>query len=506
MAPPNVLLVLTDQQQASTIEPDSPCATPNLNRIVADGTRFERSYTSNPICSPSRASMLTGVLPHTHGMLDVVGHSESPFDDNLDTWSRRLDELGYTLGYFGKWHVEESGDLEKFGFDEYEIRDSKAFEEGFSAHLESRGLPTYDPGGDNTIQSGSIPNVPVDEINPMFAASGTDYKDHLLYGVHDQPEGTTEHYTYSRAIDFLEEVDAGSESWCLTVSTFGPHDPYLAPREFFEQYPIEDIEKPPNFHDPMADKPNIYRRQRSVWSAMDWEDYATAIAAYYAYCSYIDAQLGRLLDTLEERDDFEDTVVIFASDHGDLMGAHRLFLKGIAPFEEGYRTPLVVRSPAVDDQPAVCPDIVQLHDVGPTIVDLAGDNNPFPEVGDEERTYGATSLRPFLYGECPEGYRAEAYAEMHGNAYNWTQRIYWSERYKYVFNTFDYDELYDLETDPHEMTNLAEDPEYQDVKLEHSRRLWEILVETDDRLQVTNYPMMRFAPSGPDRHSGLLDE
>ncbi|MFC7027076.1 sulfatase-like hydrolase/transferase [Halomicroarcula sp. GCM10025710] len=144
MASPNIVVLFTDQQQAASVHPESSCRTPTLDTFSESGTRFDRCYSPNPICSPSRASFMTGVLPHVHGMINVT-HGVEPygaqFQSELDTWSERLSDAGYTNGYFGKWHVERSGDLDKFGFDNYGILRSDDFQSIFHEHRSSLGLP-----------------------------------------------------------------------------------------------------------------------------------------------------------------------------------------------------------------------------------------------------------------------------------------------------------------------------------------------------------------------------
>ena len=124
MTRPNLLFLITDQQQAATIDPSTPCQTPHLDRLAAAGTRFTRCYAPNPICSPSRASLMTGLLPHSHGMVDVT-HAVEPYraelKPGLPFWSRTLQQVGYHTAYLGKWHIERSNRLENFGFETYDV-------------------------------------------------------------------------------------------------------------------------------------------------------------------------------------------------------------------------------------------------------------------------------------------------------------------------------------------------------------------------------------------------
>lgn len=498
--PPNVLLLVSDSQQARTVAPDSPCRTPNVDRIAATGTRFARCHAANPICSPSRATLMTGVLPHSHGVVHNT-HTVEPFrtslQDGLETWSERLADAGYDTGYVGKWHVERSGELDQFGFDEYELRGSEAFDEGFRTQREAAGL---DPSPDRSPET----------LARARTVHQEGYGTKLLYGTHDEPQGTRASYTYSRGIEFVREHADRSEPWALTVSTGAPHDPFVAPERTYAEYDPTRIPLPANFDDRMQDKPDVYQRVPEVFSGLSRREFREALAHYFAFCTHLDEQVGRLLDALAETDQRDDTLVVFCSDHGDLLGAHRLFTHGYTAFEEVYRVPLVVDWPGVGREGAVCDEHVQLHDLGATIVDAA-DAGAFPPSANEAprhprsppdaegyESYSSTSLVPFLRGETPQDHRNEAYAEYDGDSFGLAQRVYWRGDEKYVLNMFGRDELYDLAADPAETTNLAGDPRYEERIEELAARIWEIARDTNDRnITENNYWMYRIAPVGP---------
>jgi arylsulfatase A-like enzyme len=474
LARPNLLFILTEQQQAQTTEPGSQCQMPALNRLAAQGIRFTRAYTVNAICSPARASLFTGALPTTHGMVDCT-HTVEPyraeFDSSLETWSQRLQALGYRTGFFGKWHVERTNRLENFGWDEYELTGSPQFTQY------RRGL--------------GLPDKPADfSLQHWVRHKG--YRDFLLYGAYDEPaEGTSEHYLVSRGMDFISRAAGDGAPWCVCLSVTAVHDPYLVPTQYYRRYDPDSITKPANHDDDLAARPGIYRRMRSVWRDMTWRNYAEATACYYGFCSLVDDQVDRILCYLEETGQAENTIIIYCTDHGEMMGAHGLMHKGVFPFEEGYRIPLIVHWPGHIPAGTTCERLVNTHDLAPTIVDMVG-AEPLP------RSEGR-SLAPLLQGRTPEGWVDEAYAEFQGQRFAWTQRIVWEPRFKYVFNGFDYDELYDLEADPHEMNNLAQDPAYADVAERMAARMWARAKATGDHnLYNAQYPMFRFAPVGPE--------
>ena len=466
MSSPNLLFLITDQQRADTVAPDSLCQTPNLDALAERGTRFDRCYTVSSICSPSRASLLTGLLPHSHGMVDVT-HAVPAYRahllSDLPFWPQALQAAGYRTGYFGKWHVERSNQLQHFGFDTYEVE----------KYHQLLGL--------------------VERDDPMLLRKDVHqkgYRDFLLYGAVDAPVASTAEYQlYTEGIRFLEAAAHNSDQpWALFLSTEAPHDPYVALQDYYERYDPADIPRPASFSDDLSVRPAIYRRIQSVWDDLTWEDYARATACYYANCTLIDDQIGRIIAFLEETGQIEQTLIVFTSDHGDYMGAHRLLLKGIPAFDEIYRTPLIMAGPGIP--PGMESEaIVSLLDLAPTLVQLT--------TGGDFSGQGR-SLLPLLAGEA-DVWENEAFAECHGQRFYYTQRILWRNNHKYVFNGFDEDELYDLATDPHEMHNLAGDPAAQPLLEAMAARMWQIMHETKDFNMIeAQYGMFRFAPVGPE--------
>lgn len=469
MSKPNLLFLMTDQQRADTVAPESPCLTPHLDELAAAGTRFTRCYAVNPICSPNRASLMTGLYPHSHGMVDVT-HAVEPYRasllPNLPFWSQSLHENNYHTGYFGKWHIERSHRLEHFGFDSYDIE----------RYHQKQGLVQDDQ--------------PL-KLRGIVRQKG--YGDFLLYGVTEQPvETTPEYQLYSDGIDFIEQAAQNPDQpWALFLSSEAPHDPYVVPTEYYDRYTPADIPRPASFDDDLAHHPAIYRRIQSVWQQLEWSHFAEAIACYYGFCSLIDDQVGRVIAALRRTGQLDNTLIVFTSDHGDYMGAHRLMLKGIPAFEEAYRIPLIVSGPRVAAQRQV-ETITSLIDLAPTLVELT--------TGTEFECQGR-SLIPLLQNDDPTqvDWPSEALAECHGQRFYYTQRILWRDHWKYVFNGFDYDELYNLANDPHEMTNLAQDPASRPMLETMAERMWAILHQTQDtNMTKAQYGMFRFAPVGPD--------
>ncbi len=466
MRRPNLLFLMTDQQRADTVELQTACQTPNLDKLAAGGTQFQRCYTVNPICSPARASLMSGVLPHSHGMVDVthaVPAYRARFDATLPVWPRQLQKAGYDTAYFGKWHVERSHRLENFGFDTYEVEQ----------YQQKLGLVE--------VEEGLIDRKVVRQKG---------YADFLFYGVSNEVVETLPEYRmYSDGIAFLEQAAANPDRpWALFLSTEAPHDPYVAPQRYYKRYTVDDISPPANFEDDLAGRPAIYDRIQSVWNDLTWEDFAQAITCYYANCTMVDEQIGRILEALDLLEMRENTVIVFTSDHGDYLAEHRLMLKGIPAFEGAYRVPLILSGPGIPTDRQVN-KIVSLLDLVPTLVQLT--------TGDDFPGHGR-SLLPLLQNK-KSGWLSEAFAECHGQRFNYTQRVLWRNDYKYIFNGFDEDELYNLAADPHELHNLAGDPDQRIVLESMAARMWEIMRQTGDTSMVqAQYGMFRFAPVGPE--------
>ncbi|RMF03287.1 MAG: DUF229 domain-containing protein, partial [Chloroflexi bacterium] len=417
MRPPNLLFLITDQQRADTTEPHTACPMPHLTALARRGTRFNRCTTVNPICSPTRASLFTGVLPHTHGMVDcthAVPAYRARFNTDLPVWPSLLRQAGYRTGYFGKWHVERSNRLENFGFDEYDVE----------AYHQVLGLVERH-----------------ETMHPQRRVSHPGYRDFLMYGVVDSPvEETPEHRLYSRGIEFVRRAARQPDRpWALVLSTEAPHDPYVVPREYFERITPADIPRPPSFYDDLSGRPAIYRRIQQVWQDVEWADFAAATACYYAFCALVDDQIGRIIQSLHESDQLENTLIVFTSDHGDYMGAHRLLLKGIPAFDDVYRVPLILSGPGIPAGQEISRR-VSLLDLPRTLTQLTA--------GKDFACQGR-SLAPLLAESPPADWADETFAECHGQRFHYTQRIVWRDEFKYVFNGFDEDELYNLADDPH---------------------------------------------------------
>jgi arylsulfatase A-like enzyme len=486
---PNILFVIADQQQAAPLEPGHPCRMPNLERLAAQGVRFDRAYTPCPLCLPARVSLMTGVYPHTHGLVensnlpggvllgqkgrgerDVFEHRPL---EGMTCFSERLRDAGYRLMWSGRWHVVADHHPENVGFEAFDYTERE-----YSAYRESLGLTTgvYSP----------------ERIANGYSIERPGYRVFPLYGkTNDPAEAELDYLTTERALGRLDTLTAGHDPWFLGVGFIAPHDPYVVPEPYASMVDPDQVELPASYGDPMLDRPGLYRRQREeAFGAMTEQHYREMTACYWGYCTFVYDMVGKLLARLEEIGQAHNTLVLFTSDHGEMMGAHGLVYKNLSLFEEAARIPLVARWPAGGvDAGRACSAFVSLLDVAPTCLDVGG-------AGEMDGLDGR-SLAPLLRGEPDAGWRDSFVAESEGAGNHITQRAIWHGDWKYIYNGFDYDELYNLGDDPHETRNLAWDQAHRAMLEDMCARLWKELKATGDYLVNMSQPHTIYAPVGP---------
>ena len=473
---PNILLFLMDGLQASALEPGSACITPTFDKFRAGGLAFNRAYTTTPTCSPARASLMTGLLPHNHGVLEVE-HGRDADQCVLRTdkphWAQRLCASGYRTAYLGKWHIERTNDLAPFGWD---IDEGKAAE-----HHQFLGQGK-DGGAD----------LPIDPALSRHVEGPEGYNQLLHYGVTDVPPA--ERYpahTVNQAIAVLDEFKKTEVPWCACVSFSEPNESLVVSRETFEKYDAAAMPLPENLNDDLSGRPNLYQRQRKISAGVTDDEWRMARTCYFGRVTELDAEFARLMAHLESTGALSDTLVIITADHGRYVGAHGWDAHNFGPFEEIYRIPLIVSGPGIA-MAAETNAYVSLIDLCPTLLELTG-NEPF-DIPDSK------SIAPLLAN--PKEHEASfktAYGEYHGTRFNLTQRILWQGDWKFAFNGFDFDELYNLRDDPHEMTNLIDRPEHAERIRDMMADIWKIVRDTADRaIEETHYYSMRMACVGPN--------
>ena len=467
MEKPNILLIATDQHALHAVSCyGAPiCRTPSIDSLASDGVRFTRAYTPCALCTPARASLLSGLYPHNHGVVYNTGY-HLPFDERrigqgIQMYPALLKAQGYRVGHAGKWHAglaytPKDAGFEGFGLRGYgDIWNAPEFRE----YLEHRGLVPprrvieFEMEGDPEITTGN--------------ASG-----YLEAPV----QATPCHFVADKAIELLEAYAPEDRPFMVACNFWGPHAPYLPSEEYKDLYDPSQIEPWESFEDDLAGRPAIHRMLRESFypaaAQADWATWAQIVARYWGQATMVDAQIGRVIDVLRRLGRYDGTLVIFTADHGETVGIHGgAYDKGAMAYEEVYRVPLVIKLPGSGGAGGTRPQFVSLLDLTATICDAAGTRM--------ERADG-TSLLPLLH-DPRHRWRDHVVSESHGHRFPYGQRIVWWRNLKYVLNFTDIDELYDLGRDPAEMRNLVGEPAYAEALHELRRRLRLEMQRTGDR-------------------------
>ena len=476
MRPPNILIFMTDHQRADTALPEHPCRTPHLDRFARDSVTFTQAYCPSPHCCPSRATFFSGLYPTRHGVWNNICNDQAlsrGVKPGTRLFGDDLAAAGYLRDFCGKWHVSVTETPADRGWTQHSVSGHKSQEHGQPwAHYEKQATqPEPTERGEGGI------------LRPG-------YGHYRLYGTGAEAGNAHDERTVNEALEVLAARRGSDRPWCLYVGCIAPHDPYFPPPRHLAPYRIEDVPLPPSFHDALADKPRVYQRLRAArFGQLGPREVREGIRHFWAYCSYLDELFGRVLAGLDATGQAEDTLVLYCSDHGDYCGEHGLFAKGIPCFRGAYHVPAIIRWPAGLCQPGRRVDeFVSLADFAPTFADVAG-QTPDPRLT-------GRSLRPFLRGESPADWRDEMHTQCNGVELYYTQRSVMTRDWKYVFNGFDHDELYDRRSDPDEMRNLAAEPAYAPVVRAMCRRLWRFAHREDDAA-TNSYITVGLAPHGP---------
>jgi choline-sulfatase len=476
MSKPNIILIIADGMQAEAVDPGHACLTPGLDALARRGVRFRKAHTTCPTCSPARASLMTGMLPHNHGVLEVE-HGRDVDQCVLRTeyphFAQKLSDAGYRTGYFGKWHVERTQDVSRFGWQESVVKGA--------AHVKNIGKGDQGPA---TFQ--------LDESLCGYIEGPRGYRRILHWGVTDTPiDQRYPGLTVLAAEQFLDEQPANGEPWCCCVSFSEPNEALIVGRETWDQYDPAAIPLPENFFDDMSNRPNMYQREQEIGRSLSREHWQSARACYFGRITELDSLVTRLASRLESMGELDNTVIIFVADHGRYVGAHGFDAHNFGAFEEIYRIPLIVSGPGVATD-ATCDAQVSIADLGATLCQLGG-TEPFG-VPDSNSFYGVLAAPDAVPSEFDTGY-----AEYHGTRFPLMQRVLWQGDWKFVFNGFDFDELYNLRDDPAETRNRIREPEQQ-LRIESMMaEIWRRVRDTGDRaILESHYFSMRFAMVGPD--------
>ncbi len=455
---PNILWICTDQQRWDTVAAlgNRHIRTPNLDRLCAEGTAFTRCYSQSPICTPSRACFLTGYYPSTLHV-NRNGNEFFPCPEKLIT--RRLAETGYDCGLSGKLHLSAAN-----GRVERRCEDGYRFFK-WSHHPQPED---YWPGEAHDYQA-------------WLAGRGVDYGALHGSGGLVQTGIPAEHHQTTwcaeRAIEFLSQDRDGP--WLMSVNPFDPHPVFDPPPEYMDRMDVDAMPLPLFRPEEMESQRAFAEVDHQTREPVDPATYDARrmVAAYWAQIELIDENVGRMLEALEATGQRERTIVVFMSDHGDMLGDHGLLQKGARFYDGAVRVPLIVSWPGRVREGLRGEALVELADVPVTLMEATGLEIP-------EDVHGR-SLMPILRGEAPaDRFRDFVRCEYHdampvGHATH--ANMLADERYKLVvYHGRDVGELYDLRADPGEFDNLWSDPSHAEVRFELTRRLFDATMLATD--------------------------
>ena len=484
--PVNILLILTDQHRYDTLGcyGASICRTPNIDSLAERGVRFGATYTPTSPCSPARAALFTGLYPHKN----YVEVNDRVMNPDVPTLASELGNAGYNLGYAGKWHVDRNTVPTGHGF-------------------EGKDFPGYGyPAGGGVIEGlrfGGVRRKPVPHYPEYLRQHGYESPRVLEAFYGDNPgknnqemyalqsgtvETTFECMVSEQTIELLRKFkgsrDEAGKPFFIWSNFWGPHTPCLLPEPYYSMYDPKVIPEEPSFTETWDRKPHVQELYERFWglSSGGWESWREIVARYWGYVNMIDDLVGRVLEELKALNLEENTLVVFSTDHGDMMGAHRLIEKGPFTYEQCYRLPMVAAHPACEDPGSVCDEFVYLHDLFPTILEVAGLNPP--DVPDSQ------SILDNMLGRAAPTGRDSIYTAFHSQIFPLEQRMVRTRTHKFVYNVSDMGELYDLVNDPWEMRNLIDLPETRVVQNELMESMREHMVRLNDPV-LRRFDMIR---------------
>ena len=450
--------------------------TPNLDRLAARGTRFDRAYCPNPTCTPTRASLITGLYPSQHGAYTLG----SKLPEDVPTLGQYLQKAGYDCSLIGKAHFQPLRGTEEFpSMEAYPVLQDLDFWRKFHG-------PFY---GFNHVElarnHGDEAHVGQHYAIWMEENGGVQWRDWFRPPTGNTPPqehrwNIPEKFHYNtwiteRSIARMEQMHGEEKPFFLWASYFDPHPPYLVPEPWASMYHPSEIELPPQGLDDVSRWPQFMRRTRmsganfeewqepdgsyihgSGYHKFDAEALRKDIAVYYGMMSMLDHYIGKLLSRLEELGLAENTLIVFTSDHGHYFGQHGLTAKGPFHFEDGIRVPMIVSWPGQVPAGRVSNALQSLVDYTPSFLDAAG----LPTPG---HMAGKTQL-PAWKGNDSSA-RTHVTVEFRHQPTKLNLRTYLSEQHKLtIWNNPADGELYDLKTDPGEHHNLWEVPEMDNLK------------------------------------------
>lgn len=487
---PNILLITSDQQHFDTLGVANPrIKTPALDRLCQEGTRFTRAYCPNPVCTPSRSSVITGMYPSQHGAWTIG----VKLPEDVPTVGEHLKKVGYQTALIGKAHFQPLASKEGsesveaqpslrdldfwrefnapwYGFDHIELARNHADESHVGQHyaiwLEEQGLKDWRDYF-QPLEGETAKKAP--KLNKELGHGARE----RVWALPEELHYTT--WTGERSLDYLEQAAQKDEPFFLWSSFHDPHPPYTVSEPWASMYDPKDMEagklvagehdnNPWHFAETQKENPD-FKNWHEPFAAHGCQSHLYPedelkkdIAVYYGMISFMDKQIGRILDKLDALGIADNTLVVFSTDHGHFIGQHGLIAKGPFHYEDMLKLPFVVRWP--EHVPAnIESDALQsLVDLAPTFLAASGQTIP-------DEMQGVNQLK--VWQGKQENARDHIICENRHNPVMPHLRTYVNEQYKLtVYREESYGELFDLAKDPNELNNLWDDPDHATLKLE----------------------------------------
>jgi len=453
---PNVLFIISDDLTATAVSSyeNQSCHTPNIDKLASEGMRYTRTYCQFPVCGPSRASFMFGYYPNATGTYGYTSGREN-IGDNRKSWTELFRENGYYTARVGKIFHMGSVDIMKGlnGPDD---------EASWTERYNSAAPEVHAEGESELVQNNPYGTKPVLKDKNLNGGN--------LMNIVKADEGVihTDAKTAEKAVELIRNHK--HEPFFLAVGFFRPHVPFVAPKKYFELYPYQQIVLPPKVEDDWDDIPERgINYVTSVNGQMSVEQEKKAVSAYYACVSYLDAQVGKVLQALNNEGLEDNTIVIFTSDHGFHLGEHRFWMK-VGLREESVRVPMIIKVPG--KKPGVCHSLVEMLDMYPTVAELAG-------LKISEHLQGKSLVKTL---DNPDHSVRDAAFSMHRRNREFSYLLR-TEKWAYI----QYDEvagsgmeLFDMEYDTKQYNNLANNPQYLEIVQNFQKKLKTKLEEVRD--------------------------
>ncbi|SDS70756.1 sulfatase family protein [Microlunatus soli] len=479
---PNILLICTDQQRFDTLKAygNTEIDTPNLDRLAAQSAVYENCYVQAPVCAPSRASLMSGQYVHNHGL--YANGVQMPTGTRL--LPQALAEAGYDCGLIGKWHLDAcfAGRTEEkspgfrvwqWAHDPYRGSSENAYHRWLSVahpdvYEDVLGKRRDDP---NRGKTAGVGGSPIDVV---------------------PTEAHYSHWVGEETVRYLTGSRPPEEPFFLIANFFDPHHSFGAPKEYRDRYRPDQLSRPNTVDGELADKPPILTEasERSYGGhAPGYRDYSAddlqeIKASYYAMVSLIDDEVGRILDTLDAEGLADDTMVIFTSDHGEMLGDHQLMLKGPMMYDCAIKVPLLIRMPGRIPAGTVISELVEWIDLTATLTEVAEAELPACQ---------GMSLLGLADGSTT-GHRGWALSEYRNSGHPYDPPVHTTMVRRGDIKIVTHHgqpsssrertgELYDLAADPQELINLWDRPDSAGLRAEMTELTLDVLVATEDRSQ-----------------------